>query len=195
MQIDALTKEDRRQLKAFGVKIGRDMAYMPALLKPEAVNWRALLWALSRNYECIPILPTPGRVSIPLHKDDDVEFLEACGYRALGPIAVRIDMAERLSSKAWVLSKSGPFVAYSDLISLVGSNLEQFPQVMTALGFRRTQRKSSDGTPENRYAPNRNKFNKKHKNSKEKTKPTKVEVVDPDSPFAKLSELSFRGRL
>jgi len=92
------------------------------------------------------------------------------------------------------LSKSGPFVAPSDLISLVGSNLEQFPQVMTALGFRRTQRKSSDGTPENRYAPNRNKFNKKYKNSKEKTKPTKMEVVDPDSPFAKLSELSFGGR-
>ena len=194
MQIDALTREDRRQLKAFGVKIGRDMAYMPALLKPEAVKWRAMLWALSRNYECIPILPTPGRVSIPLHKDDDVEFLEASGYRALGPIAVRIDMAERLSSKAWVLSKSGPFVAPSDLISLVGSNLEQFPQVMTALGFRRIQRKSSDGTPENRYAPNRNNFNKKHKNSKEKTKPTKMEVVDPDSPFAKLSELSFGGR-
>lgn len=194
MQIDALTKDDRRQLKTFGVKIGRDMAYMPTLLKPEAVKWRALLWALSRNYECIPTLPAPGRVSIPLHKDVDIEFLEACGYRALGPIAVRIDMAERLSSKAWLLSKSGPFVAPSDLISLVGSNLEQFPQIMTALGFRRTQRKSSDGAPENRYAPNRNKFKKKQKNSKEKTKVAKVDVVDPDSPFAKLNELLFGGQ-
>lgn len=193
-QIDALTRDDRRQLKAFGVRIGRDMAYMPALLKPETVKWRALLWALSRNSEHIPTLPAPGRVSIPLQKDDDIEFLEACGYRPLGPIAVRIDMAERLSSKAWLLSKSGPFVAPADLISLVGSSLEQFPQVMTAIGFRRTQRKSPDGAPENRYAPNRNNFEKKKSvNLKEKKTMDKIAAGDPDSPFAKLKELSFGG--
>ncbi len=193
-QIDALTRDDRRQLKALGIRIGRDMAYMPVLLKPEAVMWRALLWALTNNYENIPSLPAPGRVSIPLQKNDDIAFLEACGYRALGPIAVRIDMAERLSSKAWLLSKSGPFVAPADLISLVGSSGEQFPQVLTALGFRRTQRKTPDGTLENQYAPNRNKFAKKQPATAKTRTTSRAIVVDPDSPFAKLKDLSFGGQ-
>ena len=102
-QIDALNKADRKQLRDLGVRIGRDMAYMPALLKPDAVHWRALLWSLHRGYRDVPEQPAPGRVSVPIGKDDDVEFLEACGYRPLGPLAIRIDMAERLTSKAWLI--------------------------------------------------------------------------------------------
>jgi len=194
-QIDALTRDDRRQLKAHGVRIGRDMAYMHALLKPEGMKWRALLWALSQGYEQIPPIPSPGRVSVPVHKGDDLAFLEACGYRALGPIAVRIDMAERLSSKAWLLSKAGPFVPPAELVSLVGSSLDEFPKVMAALGFRRTRRKSSDGTLEDRYAPNRSKADKrKNTGQRRRNATTKTPRVDPDSPFAKLKDISFGGQ-
>lgn len=191
-QINALTREDRKQLRKLGIILGRDMAYMPALLKPEAVYWRALLWSLSGGRERIPALPTPGRVSVPIDKKSDTAFLEACGYRPLGPLAVRIDMAERLTSKAWLMAKNGAFVPTPELISLVGTNLEEFPAVMRAVGFKRVQKKAADGTPEDRYRPMPSGAKAKKKPAKKKPAMKPV-PVDPDSPFAKLSELNLGG--
>lgn len=189
-QIDALSKIDRRQLRDLGVRIGRDMAYMPQLLKPEAVSWRALLWALANDCKKIPTLPGPGRVSVRIQKTDNLDFLEACGYRPLGPLAVRIDMAERLTSNAWLMMKAGPFQPTPDLISLVGANLEDFPQVMQAIGFKRTQRKAEDGTPDERYQPIRAKRPQKTAPTNQKRTEAPI-IMDPDSPFAKLKGLTF----
>ncbi len=189
-QIDALSKIDRRQLRDMGVRIGRDMAYMPQLLKPEAVSWRALLWALANDCKKIPALPGPGRVSVRIQKTDNLDFLEACGYRSLGPLAVRIDMAERLTSKAWLMSKAGPFAPTPELLSLVGANLEDFPHVMQAIGFKRTQRKAEDGTPDERYQPVRAKRQQQAKQPSRKHPEAPV-IMDPHSPFAKLKGLTF----
>ena len=189
-QIDVLSKSDRRQLRELGVRIGRDMAYMPALLKPDAIRWRALLWALAHDYAQIPVLPNPGRVSVRLQKSDDSDFLEACGYRPLGPLSVRIDMAERLTSKAWTMTKSGPFIPTPELISLIGANLADFPAVMSAIGFKRTQRKAPDGKDEDRYQPVRTKQSKP-KDAPRQQQSTPAVVANPHSPFAKLRDLTF----
>ena len=190
-QIDVLSKSDRRQLRELGVRIGRDMAYMPALLKPDAIRWRALLWALANDYAQIPVLPNPGRVSIRLQKSDDTDFLEACGYRPLGPLSVRIDMAERLTSKAWTMTKSGPFIPTPELISLIGANLADFPAVMSAIGFKRTQRKATDGTAEDRYQPIRTRQTKPKGAPRQQRQNTPAIVANPHSPFAKLRDLTF----
>jgi len=192
-QIDALGRQERKALRDLGVRIGRDVAYMPALLKPEAVRWRALLWVLANGFNHIPPLPAPGRVSVPLQRRDNRDFLEACGYRPLGPLAVRIDMAERLTSKAWSLSKGGSFTPNAELISLIGSNLEQFPLVMQAIGFKRVQRKAADGTPEDRYRPMRARDKPRKQQAHMKSTRATSEAVNPDSPFAKLKDLSFGG--
>ncbi len=192
-QIDALSKSDRKQLRGFGVRIGRDMAYMPALLKPEAVRWRALLWALAGGYPAVPPLPTPGRVSVPIGKGDDLNFLEACGYRPLGPLAVRIDMAERLTSKAWLAAKGGPFLPSPELLSLIGATLDDFPGVMRAIGFKRIQRKTDDGTPEDRYRPMRAQETKPPPAKRRKRSQKPATAADPHSPFAKLKDLSLGG--
>ncbi|MBO6949029.1 MAG: disulfide oxidoreductase [Rhodospirillales bacterium] len=192
-QIDALNKADRKQLRDLGVRIGRDMAYMPALLKPDAIYWRALLWSLHRGYRDIPDLPAPGRVSIPINKRDNLDFLEACGYRPLGPLAVRIDMAERLTSKAWLTAKKGPFAPTPDLLSMIGATLDDFPGVMRAIGFKRIQKKTEDGTPEDRYRPMRAK-ERNHPPQKRRKRPAKAAPApDPHSPFAKLKDLSIGG--
>lgn len=195
-QIDALTRADRKILRALGVRLGRDMAYLPSLLKPEAIRWRAILWSLANGKTHIQALPAPGRVSVPLQPRDNREFLEACGYRPLGPLAVRIDMAERLTSKAWALTKSaeksGPFTPPPELISLVGATLEDFPAVMQAIGFKRIQRKSADGAPEDRYRPMRPKdHDRRPQQRRKKSDKPAPPVVDPHSPFAKLKDLSF----
>ena len=169
------------------------MAYMPALLKPDAIYWRALLWSLHRGYRDIPDLPAPGRVSIPINKRDNLDFLEACGYRPLGPLAVRIDMAERLTSKAWLTAKKGPFAPTPDLLSMIGATLDDFPGVMRAIGFKRIQKKTEDGTPEDRYRPMRAK-ERNHPPQKRRKRPAKpAPAPDPHSPFAKLKDLSIGG--
>lgn len=190
-QIDALGRADRKVLRELGVRIGRDMAYIPALLKPNAIRWRALLWALSNGYRHIPPLPQPGRASVPLQRRDNRDFLEACGYRPLGPLAVRIDMAERLTSKAWLLAKSGPFAPTPELISLIGTNLEQFPAVMQAIGFKRTQRKTEDGSPADLYRPIRARENDRKTQKRKSNTDKPLPEADPHSPFAKLKDISF----
>lgn len=187
-QIDALSRDDRRALRGYGVRLGRDMAYIPALLKPKAVMWRALLWSLDKGLQKVPPLPAPGRVSVPVDRQSNASFLEHCGYRVLGPLAVRIDMAERLSAKAWSMVKDGPFAPTADLTSLIGASNTQLPGVMKALGFKRIQRKNAEGTPEDRYVPSRtNKPNKK--TAKRPIAPSRSEP-DPDSPFAALKHLA-----
>lgn len=187
-QIDALSRDDRKLLREYGVRLGRDMAFLPSLLKPEAVRWRAILWSLVEGRKRLGALPTPGRVSVPLIKGSDRALLAACGYRTLGPLAVRADMAERLTSRAWTLSKGGSFAPPPDLMTLIGANTEQFPKVMQALGFRRTQRTTDDGATLDLYRPMRGGGQKRSKPEPPAPK------VNEHSPFAKLRDLAVGGR-
>jgi ATP-dependent RNA helicase SUPV3L1/SUV3 len=199
-QIDALSREDRKHLRKLGVRLGRDMAFLPAVLKPNGIKWRALLWALSHDRNSLPEIPDTGRVSIPITQNTNRAFIEACGYRVLGPLAIRIDMAERLTSKAWMMAKNGPFEATAELTSMIGASNEQLPTVLKALGFKRIQRnakvKNEEGIEESvkvdKYIPIRAGKKKDQENHKRgKTKNTSPKV-DPDSPFAKLQELTLR---
>ncbi len=187
-QIDALSREDRRALRTHGVRLGRDMAYIPALLKPEAIMWRALLWSLKEDLHKVPALPPPGRVSVPVDRETNATFLEHCGYRVLGPLAVRIDMAERLSSKAWSMAKGGPFSPTADLTSMIGASNEQLPRVMKALGFKRIQRKNAEGAMEDRYVPVRA-GKPAARSHKQRNRPVERQA-DPHSPFAALKHLA-----
>ena len=117
----------------------------------------------------------------------------------LGPLAVRIDMAERLTSKAWLLSKGGPFKASVELMSMIGAGNTELPGVLAALGFKRIQKTGEDGTPEDRYRPIRRTQSKttkmapegqKNKKRGKINKPVAV-AHDPHSPFAKLKDFSF----
>lgn len=199
-QINALTRDDRKSLRKLGVRLGRDMAFLPSLLKPEGVKWRALLWTLHNNRTTVSKTPDAGRVSIPITKKVDRDFLEACGYRVLGTLAVRIDMAERLTSKAWQMSKSGPFEPSAEITSMIGASNAEIPGVLRALGFKRIQRnakiKNAEGAEEmvkvDKYIPVRPGKSKTEKPSEaRKSKRSKKSEVDPDSPFAKLKELNL----
>ncbi len=185
-EIAGLEPESRRRLRALGVIIGRDTAYLPALLKPKAVFWRGLLWQLARGEQRYKSPPAPGHVSVPLGRGVDADFLEACGFRPLGPLAVRVDMAERLTNRAWTLAKGGRIAPTSDLTSMVGATAAQFPAVMRALGFKRVQ-KGDDPSAE-RYLPETSRRRPPKKSAAARRS---APNVDPHSPFAKLGELSF----
>ena len=47
--VSSISKEDRRQLRELGIKIGRYHIFLPRMLKPKAVNLRISLWKFYNN--------------------------------------------------------------------------------------------------------------------------------------------------
>ena len=103
--MSALDQADRHLRARRGVRLGRESLYLPALLKPAAQDLRGLLWAIHAGR------PVPsaaeGRVTL---RDTSVarDGLEAMGYRALGVVAVRVDMLERFMAQARALARGRP---------------------------------------------------------------------------------------
>ena len=134
-QIAALGREERKALRRLGVRIGMESVYMPALLKPDAVETRALLWSVHQDRRGPPP-PPPGRTSVPVAEGEPAASYEAMGYRVLGPVAIRVDMLERLAARAWSLSRAGPFRAGPELKTLAGCGPGGIKGVLFALGYR-----------------------------------------------------------
>jgi ATP-dependent RNA helicase SUPV3L1/SUV3 len=129
-----------------------------------------------------PTLPPPGRVSVPASEGVAAEFYEACGYRVLGGQALRIDMLDRLALRLRHDSRVGPFALVPEHLSLVGLSAEDAAPVVRALGYRSIE---VEGMMKfaSRRPPRR---------AREKAAPAPQTPAAPDSPFAKLRELSIR---
>jgi ATP-dependent RNA helicase SUPV3L1/SUV3 len=176
-QIAALSKKDREALRRLGVTIGRESVFIRALLRPPAIALRARLWSVHRGVPLLP--PSPGQVALTVAKDAPKDAYEAIGYRLLGPVAVRLDMVERLAARAWALAKTGPFAADGELLTLAGCAATELGRVLTALGF--NAQTTADGV---RYHPPR-----RRKTRARAARPTRA--ADAHSPFAKLRDLAF----
>ena len=106
-------------------------------------------------------------------------FYESIGYRPLGKVAIRVDIVERLASKAWHLSQTGPFPVSTDLMNLVGGSFDDVTKALNRLGYR-------EHGADNQILFSRHKplagLTGKHTGLKKSR-------VNPDSPFAKLASL------
>jgi ATP-dependent RNA helicase SUPV3L1/SUV3 len=174
-QVAALDRQDRRALRILGIRLGRESIYMPALVKPAAVEMRALLWSASRGGDTA--VPPPGRVSVPVAEDAPVEFYEAVGYRPLGSLAVRVDIVERLAARAWRLSGDGPFAAGPEFLTLAGCGATEMDAILRGLGYRPV---GGDGQSLYGRQPSRSR----------RPRPGPSRRPPPDGPFAKLRDLS-----
>jgi ATP-dependent RNA helicase SUPV3L1/SUV3 len=174
-EIRALGRDDRRALRALGVRIGRESVYMPALLKPKALALRALLWAAAHGRRAP--LPPAGRVVAPAAADAPAGFYEAVGYRPLGAFVVRVDMLERIAAKAFALANRGPFAADAELMNLAGLGPKAIGELLAGLGYR-----AREVNGEVRYAAPR----------RRKAPPRGRRRAAPPSPaFAKLRDLAL----
>ena len=185
-QIEALTREDRRILARRGIVIGRESVFMPALLKPNALELRARLWAAQRGLIAPPPLPPAGRTWVR-RQDEDLassEFLESLGYRVLGSIAVRADILERIAAHAWTLAKKGPFTPPSDLLNLARLGPSELAAVLAALGFERIQKGEASA-----FRP------RWRRKEKDRIGPARARRAgrSGDSPFAVLREMVGGG--
>ncbi|NQU58355.1 MAG: disulfide oxidoreductase, partial [Rhodospirillales bacterium] len=176
-QIEALNRDERKSLKALGIVIGRASVYLPELLKPAPTSLLSLLWATANNLDAAPIIPHPGRVSLPA-ADFPQGYLAAIGYRPAGRLALRLDILERVAALAWKLGRKGQFAMDSQLQSLAGCGTEDMSTILTELGFR----KEGEMFTVNRVAKPK---------PRRIAKPDKKVHYDPHSPFAKLKQLAL----
>jgi ATP-dependent RNA helicase SUPV3L1/SUV3 len=132
-QLAALTPADRRELSRRGISLGRLAIFAPALLRPEAVRLRALLWSVHRAAGSVPLLA--GAPSVRIDSRVPAAFYIACGYVPAGPRALRADRAERFAAEARRGNREGRPVEVAQLATVAGSALEDVEGILGALGF------------------------------------------------------------
>jgi ATP-dependent RNA helicase SUPV3L1/SUV3 len=132
-QIAGLTPADRRELARRGISLGRLTISAPALLRPDAVRVRSLLWSVHRQSGSVPLLG--GAPSVRLDARVASAFYLACGYVPAGPRAIRADRAERFAAAARRGHREGRPLVIADLAAMAGCPAEEVEGILAALGF------------------------------------------------------------
>jgi ATP-dependent RNA helicase SUPV3L1/SUV3 len=125
----------RAKLKALGVRVGRIAMFIPAMLKPQATGLRAALWTLRRGLPP-PALPSPGAVAIAPPADWPDGFAEAMGWVDVGPVLLRLDIAERIAGELAWAARCRPIPVPAGLAARLAIKSDMLPAVLRRLGFR-----------------------------------------------------------
>ncbi len=179
-QSKALSRRARQELTRLGVRFGVETIYLPDLLKKAPVALRGVLAAVHGGLA--PIGRDGGLTSIVIDGDWPQGYYLALGYRPCGPIAVRVDMLERLLVEIRRgLKQASPYVVPVGRMTAVGASVAVLAEVLRTCGFQTeagetgvsvTAGRRRDGARKGARAP-------KHRRK----------TVAADSPFAKLAVL------
>ena len=132
--IAALEQTDRQTLHRLGVRLGPLDVFHPALLKPAAQQWRAILQSVRSNRP-VPALPAAGAATIDSGAD---AAGAALAYRRFDRQWLRIDLADRLASHAHkVRSAGGDEPVDVALATSVGLDEASIAKLMDEVGFTR----------------------------------------------------------
>ncbi len=210
MSVNSLTENDKRNLARLGLRLGIETIYLPNLLKPISVKLRALLWSVFNQNFPLNALPPDGRVSVIINPDADKNYYRAIGFVPLGKLALRADIAERLSALIRVEARKGKFKISDSMLSIAGSTKIQMEEILYDMGYIKIGEQPStqvDQVPiiifdrkKKMIKTKRKVFNKKAKNSLNnqnniKTNPKKQKqekLPDPLSPFAILKSIKIK---
>ncbi|WP_338268025.1 helicase-related protein [Corallococcus caeni] len=88
-----LDEESRERLKAQGVHEGQRFLYVKGALSPQALERRAMLTALFQQAPCPQGIPQEPALNVAALGGRNAR---AFGYEVIGPVALRIDIVERL---------------------------------------------------------------------------------------------------
>ena len=135
--LKALDVPGRRALGRLGIRFGRETVYVEPLLGPEAVRFRALLWAV-RHGRAVPPLPGARQRGKAIAVDPDLpaSFYAAIGRRVLNGLALRPDRLERLAALARERARLGRFAGGAELAAIAGVAPGDLRGVLIALGYR-----------------------------------------------------------
>jgi ATP-dependent RNA helicase SUPV3L1/SUV3 len=135
-EVKELDQDARGQLRKHGVRFGQYTIFQQALLKPAPTRLRLVLWGLQSGLQEFPEAPPPGLVTVPEVRDAPRGYYAMSGYRLSGSRAIRIDMLERLADLLRPADSRGGFEAKPDMLSISGTTLDQFADLMQGLGYR-----------------------------------------------------------
>ena len=205
MSISTLSDDEKTQLAKLGLRLGVETIYLPNLLKPSAIKLRALLWSVF--YQNFPDHGTPpeGRVSVVMQPEANHDFFRAIGFVPLGDLALRADIAERLSALIRLEARSGRFRITDAMLSIAGSTKIQMEKILYELNyikvgeepsnladqipiliFERKKKNKKNQTKHLNKKKDKLLISKSKKNLKNEKKP------DPLSPFAILKSLKTK---
>ncbi len=136
-QVAALDPADRAALSRHGVRFGAETVYVEPLLRPDAMRFRALLWAV-RNGRTAPALPAARRLAKVVVPDPALpaSFYAALGFFVADGLALRADRLERLAATARRLARHGPFAADDRLAAIAGVEPGVLRRLLATLGYR-----------------------------------------------------------
>nr|WP_120222855.1 helicase-related protein [Sulfitobacter guttiformis] len=135
-EVKSLDQDARGALRKHGIRFGQFTIFMPLLLKPAPTRLRLVLWSLTKGLSEFPESPPPGLVTIPVEQGAPAGADTMSGYRNAGTRAIRIDMLERLADMLRAEDSRGGFEAKADMLSISGTTLEQFADLMRGLGYK-----------------------------------------------------------
>jgi ATP-dependent RNA helicase SUPV3L1/SUV3 len=181
--------KDYGRFKYRGFHLGRSTIYSQALLKPEPTRWRQILFETEENRQ--EPLDHAGLVSFDAGRKADAARLLRAGYRLLGPVAVRVDMLERLNDMAFKATRKGKDAAVADheMQSLLGGGAERLAPVLQSLGYVTERSEESGALCFRKFAHNEKGGRKKRSKPAHKKPGQKRPKFDPSSPFAALAGL------
>jgi ATP-dependent RNA helicase SUPV3L1/SUV3 len=130
-----VTAADRRTLGRLGVRVGWHFLFLPALLKPTAIEARLRLWRLAGGLTFD--LPPVGRTVLRGAEVPPGEAARVAGFASLGDLALRVDVLERLAATLRALGRGrSPFVPPPALASEAGLSRGELQRLIEALGYR-----------------------------------------------------------
>lgn len=130
-QVRSLGAADRRALARIEVEVGEWMVYARPLLTPTSVLTRAALWAgwSGERGRAPPAGVTAAR------GEEEVGYWYAIGMAPLGPVALRVDVAEALFVRLAAETRAGPAPLPAGLAAGLGCSEEALEAIAGALGF------------------------------------------------------------
>lgn len=134
--VAALDLDSRRRLDRLGVRFGRRLIYLPAVLKPDARRAKAALWSVWRDRPCN--LPPDQAVSLAVAPEDEAAFA-ALGFPTFDGWCLRADKLEDLLreiEKLGALSTDGAFALPKELCPKTGLKPEALGKILAGLGHR-----------------------------------------------------------
>ena len=167
---------------------------MPAMLKMEPIRLRDKLWKIftGTDHTTIP----PGRVSLRVTKNLPQSYYHSVGYHPVGPLAVRVDILERLAAILRRRARRGPFCVDAELLSLCGAHTNDFEHVLPYLGYQAIPKQQHQkDKPGSRIDPLYFHISKqKTKRDRPKKKMHSLSSQNKGSPFSVLQSLGSQAK-
>jgi len=175
--VKGIVKEERKQFRSLGIKIGRYHIFLPKMLKPKAVQLRILLWKFYHGISKSSEIPKSGlNFLVDNEKKFNNKFLLLCGFERFKSFYIRVDILEKLFLKIMNETKDGKFEAKAEMMNLLGCSKENFLQLMGLMNYKKENKKENFF-----FYKGSKKFNGKQKYINKK-----------NSPFKKLMSLNLK---